>query len=172
MQIGGEFDRMRRVQKWVVAGVALVAVGVSAYLFSQPRKGTVEDHKLLYLRAASREPFRIHAKNLWERLRGSSTRHLSAELVSYEDQEKHQRKLIKLGYLIEREFVVSNRPAEWVADDVMKRRWVRERTGKRVDEDFSDVSDRGTNVVVVICRAKDLLVFSNEVRQADIPPSE
>jgi hypothetical protein len=49
---------------------------------------------------------------------------------------------------------------------------VRERTGKRVDEDFSDVSDRGTNVVVVICRAKDLLVFSNEVRQADIPPSE
>jgi hypothetical protein len=109
---------------------------------------------------------------LWERLRGSSAGHISFELVSYEDQEKHQRKLIELGYLIEREFVVSNRPAEWVADDVMKGWPVRERTGKRVDEDFSDVSDRGTNVVVVICRAKDLLVFSNEVRQADIPPSE
>ena len=156
----------------VVAGVMLVAVGVSAYLFSQPRKGTVDYHKLQYLRATSREPFRIHAKNLWERLRGSSAGHISFELVSYEDQEKHQRKLIKLGYLIEREFVVSNRPAEWVADDVMKGWPVRERTGKRVDEDFSDVSDRGTNVVVVICRAKDLLVFSNEVRQADIPPSE
>ena len=43
---------------------------------------------------------------------------------------------------------------------------------KRLDEDFIDVGDRGTNVVAVIRPANDLLVISNAIRQADVPATK
>ena len=70
-------------------GVLAFGLAVAIYFASQPRKGTVEWHKREYLQAPDRQPLRIRAKNFWEYLRGSSTRHISTALLSYEDQAKH-----------------------------------------------------------------------------------
>ena len=101
------------MRKWVVAGVALalVAIGVGAYLFSQPRQGSVEYHKKEFVKSYNRLG-RKGIASLWflpDRVRGFYSDWQSRRW------EFHERALMNAGYLSSASFKVSNALAYNVA---------------------------------------------------------
>ena len=155
---------MPGMRKWVVAGVVtLVAVGVSAYLLSQPRKGLVEYHKEKYLEAYGVGPIVE-----WIILHAPMAVH---DLYWQPKQKRidfHRNALLEAGYLVQREFVVSNRPVRDVSDDLYKARF----------DVFTDTNDfaglpffyrAATNRIRVVGRAIDMDKWEDVIRKADAP---
>ena len=159
---------MRGMRKWVVAGLlALVASGVSWYLLSQPRKGTLEYHKRKYVEAhletARRDPI-----GDWIRLHAP----MAVDDLYWRPKLKrldfHRNALLEAGYLVEREFVVSNRPARSICDDLYKVR----------NDVFNDTNDLAgipffywngtTNRISVLARAIDVDYWEDVIRKADV----
>src|SRR5213594_3836470 len=95
------------MRKRIVIGVvAIIGVGVLVFVVSQPRKGSLEYHK--------REYFDAQPGGGWrDVLRQLLGREPMSREVSKEDQARmkfHEKALIKLGYLEEWTFIVSNQP--------------------------------------------------------------
>src|SRR6185503_5712613 len=93
------------MRKRVVIGVlAIIGAGVLLFALSQPKRGSVEWHKREY-EAATQGSLKFRLKNLWWQIRGEDRR---SRMIS-EERNEHQQALIHLGYLEQREFVISNR---------------------------------------------------------------
>ena len=91
----------------VFAGVLVaVAIGVAAYVLSQPRRATVEYHKKEYLEAHEMGPVAE-----WITLHAPMAVHDLLWTPRKKRIDFHRNALLELGYLAQREFSVSNRPA-------------------------------------------------------------
>ena len=144
------------MRKWVVAGlVALVAVGVGAYLFWQPKKGTVEYHKKKY-----EEAYEVGVVGKWINSRGPAVLQKLYWRPKQRRIDFHLKALLEAGYLERREFVVSNRPAHAI--------------GLVIDEDFAGIpcfTHVGTNRIEVLARASQMGRWESAIRKADTPHS-
>src|SRR5688572_4876131 len=101
---------MRRMRKWVIAGVALVVVCTVGYVLDRPRMGTVEYHKKKYLEIVS------GSFDNWVRIRRYAPESI-ANMYRRRQAKKlrfHQDALMKLAYLQTRWFVVTNRTPDEV----------------------------------------------------------
>jgi hypothetical protein len=95
----------------VIAAIAFVVIGVTAYMLSQPRKGTVEWHRRGYLRAGGQ----IFEVSLMDRF--TQFVHEFTGVPSNGDGEEevfdlHMRFLVATGVLISTEFTIQNE--DWV----------------------------------------------------------
>jgi hypothetical protein len=118
---------------------------------SEPKEGTVEWHK--------REILRILKKP-----DGSL-------MITQEEAERvaeHQRQLVKLGYLQEREFVITNRPMKEVMRTSGEIMAEAERS-RPIQREFTDTAMRGTNGLFVRALPEDMALISNAIRKADAP---
>ena len=102
------------MRTWIVIGAgAMVAVGMLAFVVSQPKRGSVEWHKREYhairVDGAERDP------DLSERVRqvyGRVVRRMAPRLTEAErhalvnEMDGHQKALVELGFLVTREVVV------------------------------------------------------------------
>jgi hypothetical protein len=99
----GLFGYTAHVRKRLVIGaLAAIVIGFAAYVLSQPKEGTVEWHKRRY----EKEMHRIDGKGtLFDRIRSEfglpsrPSRHM-----------EHRQALIDLGYLEERQIILTNNP--------------------------------------------------------------
>src|SRR5687768_11553 len=98
------------MRKSVAIGFVIVTIGLVAFVLSRPKKGTIEWHKREYL-TACKGSWKERALNLGRRALGKQPS-FSTEQV--EKEAEHQRALIKLGFLEERELVFSNRPIDYI----------------------------------------------------------
>jgi hypothetical protein len=103
MQIWVRPDNIPGMRKWVVVGLAVLAiVGVSRYLVSQPRKGTVDYHKKEYL-------YRVR---VLETMPGKRYPAFVENFLLKRHTKQgvfHYRELLRAGYFEDRVFTLSNR---------------------------------------------------------------
>jgi hypothetical protein len=95
----------------IIALVAIVAIGVLAFVFSQPKRGTVEYH----LRAYRAELDRYHGRQSFIKASFYRVRVWFGPYTTVvTDQEvvAQENALIDLGYMERREFTVTNLSAE------------------------------------------------------------
>ena len=142
------------MRKWVVAGLVLIAIVLGTYLFSQPRRGTVEYHKRKY-----EEAHEVGVVGKWINSSGPA---ILQELYWRPKRRRidfHLKALLEAGYLERREFVVSNRPARAIRLKIL-------------DEDFAGIpcfTHVGTNRIEVLAIASEMGRWENAIREADVP---
>lgn len=161
------------MRKRVIIGLlAVVVIGVVAFFVSQPKRGTVEWHKDRYRalqRAIQHGTWPERAKNVLNRIVfGKVHGRLGVSTAWFEQLERHRRSLIELGYLEEREFVLSNRSIDHVIHESSRviradARW------ESVNWEFIHNSARGSNVLVTIAARQDMPIFVEAIRRADVP---
>jgi hypothetical protein len=83
------------VRKWIV--IAVVVLGIALVFVLKPKRDPIEYHKRAFLTAHDEG----WVERTWNRLRGGEPRY-------YARLDKHEKALLKLGYLERREFVVTN----------------------------------------------------------------
>ncbi len=100
------------MRKGILIGlIAVMAIGVLAFLVSQPKRGTVEWHKREY--KAAFEPGILDIEFLADRIPGAMQ---TAYWLRREKRiEIHRQALIEAGYFGEKVFIVTNRPPRKVA---------------------------------------------------------
>ena len=101
------------MRKRIVIGLIVVAgVAVTLTVFSVPKKGTVEYHKREYLEALYARTWRERIHDRWDRVVLNTDRGYSRIRSPQEVEriDRHQRALIRLGYLEERIFKASSVP--------------------------------------------------------------
>jgi hypothetical protein len=151
----------KRVVIGLLAVAAIVAIAMGARLLSQPKKGSVEWHKREYLRA--------HAMpSTWRGVRYFVQPGFAQP--EYWNQRArrihfHRQALLESGYLTEREFVVSNRPAQDVAEALLGS------VELRKDYPFVCPMWIETNVVAVIARPGEMDKVGKWIREADVRES-
>ena len=147
------------MRKRIVIGIgALVVGGGIVVVVLRPWESQVEYHKREYF-AARNGRFLDHVRETWNRVVGQSTdyRERAARM------ESHETALIKLGYLEERTFAVSNRPAAGIAVEIGNfhpgiakgRLW--------------NVFHTSTNELAVVGVREDMPKWEELIRKADVP---
>lgn len=159
------------MRKGVAIGLlAITTIGTVIFFTSQPRKGSVAWHKKEYL-AAVKTLFRIRSTDRLRKRMGlpkesidaTQSRRLKFGLT------EHQRTLLESGYLIERRFVISNRPVSVVHGE-MAAIWLA--LLKSGHELFTWLhTNTAANAVSVIGRAEDLPFWEDAIRRSDQPES-
>jgi hypothetical protein len=154
------------VRKRIFIGLAVLAVvGVGGYVLSLPRKGTVEYHKREYFRV--RDGTKIGNTARW--VFGKIGLRTSDDTERIERANGHYAALMRLGYLREQVFVVSNRPAEDAADALwftFSKAFTNEVWG------MGQMSDVGTNTITVIAPTEEMAQWEQAIRLADVPPEK
>ena len=147
-----------------------MVIGVVAYVLSEPKKGTLEWHKRELLRATGGS-LEHKLKKLWYRIQGKYEVGYYVLIPQPEKRRSdHYKALLNLGYIVEREFALSNRSVDEMrvaCGEVLFEdpRW------RHVRRELLVVSARGTNVLVVAALPEDLLVISNAILKADVSQS-
>jgi hypothetical protein len=170
------------VRKRIVIGLLILSViGIAAFFFSQPKKGSVEWHKRKYVAALDYQPLVMRAHNLWRGIRGKPDAYVYFYLDENEREkerraviERHQRALIDAGYFERREFPLSNRTADEVLSESYRLvrsevQWRRLQQALLVDLPFRWDADRGTNVLIIVAAREDMPTLAETIRKADVP---
>jgi hypothetical protein len=159
------------VRKRVAIAVLLIAViAIVTFVLTRPKEGSVEYHLRQYMTVQRQ----ISQGTLTERSRNVVNRifrrpgYVGLSVDHFARLEEHRKALIDLGYLEQREFVLSHRPANYVMREhniliAADPRW------KDHGREFLQVSAQGTNVIVIVARREDMPVSVEAVRKADLP---
>jgi hypothetical protein len=145
----------------------VVAIGVVVLAVSGPKKGSVEWHvrkcRDAHYHLTEASPWRIRAYDLWNMLRGRDKGLYFED--QYEEREKQQRALIRLGYLEEHEFVLSNRSVDVVlgSHHPIGPPWV------CTSPEFLSVRRRGTNTLIIGGTRQDMQLVTEAIRRVDAP---
>lgn len=116
------------MRKRIVIGllglVAVAAIGVVAFVVSQPKRGSVEWHKREYISSFNgmlERRFKDKVKRLYVRVTKRRVPPMSdSERMVFEKDVNAQRKaLADLGYIVDRTFTISNCPVIAVVDALM-----------------------------------------------------
>jgi hypothetical protein len=156
------------MRKRIVIGLlAVVVIGVMAYFVSQPqpKRGSVEWHKREFVRARDGKPMMLRLRAAWDRFTSHGNKWRAADYWRRsEGMQSNRTALIRLGYLEERTFVVSNRPV----NEVISNAWFNAATN--IDVDFIRVNTRrGTNMIEVSTVRGDISKWEELIRNADVP---
>jgi hypothetical protein len=154
------------VRKRIVIGLLILsAIGTGVYLTapSEPKKGSVEWHKQEYLAARNGNSAMFRLRSVWSRVTGDKFYTANYRYRS-EGMQSNRTALIRLGYLTERTFVISNRPTR----EVISNAWFNVSTN--IDADFIRVeARRGTNIIEVSTVSGDIPKWEEAIRKADVP---
>jgi hypothetical protein len=148
-------------KRLVIGAIALLVIGVAAYVLSQPQKGTVEWHKRNYLRAAKTvrgQTLSARMSALYYRMRKTSPVETATELDAEQRLRSSQRHLIQLGYFSQQRFVLNSQTALQVLDSFIKTPF-----GQRQNWEWVDVQEEGTNVIVVTARPDIVEAFKHHL---------
>lgn len=157
------------MKKRIVIGVlVIVAMGVAAYMLSQPKEGTVEYHQeqfgKIYNDGKATRIGQTILRYGPDRLKLAYMRNRSKRL------DFHRRALVKHGYLVENAFILSFRPAREVANRLqpaLHDMFAYGHDGPRFS--FGAVNAPSTNKLVVIDTPKRMERWSNVVANIDVP---
>ena len=152
-----------RKWKWVAAGLALVASGVTAYLLSQPRVRSIQYHKEQYLKGPS-----LAEKWMEDHLPGDARFWFWQRRNTREDF--HYRALVQLGYLEERVFSLSNHLApEWDDLDGFRARVYRLTDQlTNMTSELNQILDVATNSITVVGPREQMVEWAEAIREADL----
>jgi hypothetical protein len=96
----------------------VLAIGGAAFLFRQPKEGSIEWHKRKYLAAEDKMRGRTWftpVANAYHKVTGTvrslPVRDAGEMQLLHSERENHRTALVELGYLVQRTFLVSNSPA-------------------------------------------------------------
>jgi hypothetical protein len=146
-------------KRLIIGAIAAVMIGVVGYVFWQPGRGTVEWHKKKYLGA-----HRSGKIENWISFHFSPKVHHVLFFWKGTAAE-HQRALLKLGYLKESVFVVSNA-------SVMKAvRTVRFELPRDIDQ-FTRFSYGTPGTLIVVAPAEWSEKIGAAIRKADVPENK
>jgi hypothetical protein len=148
-----------KVRKRVAIGLpVIVAMGVLAFLVSGPKRGTVEYHKRKYVAACD-----VKWKQRWEAIRSSIMREDQRGVrFDVAGMKQHEGELLRLGYLAQREFAVSNRSIDAVMSHIAG--WV----VRSPNEQFYRYTTPATNRVMIVAAKEDMPKIEELVRQGDV----
>jgi hypothetical protein len=151
-------------KRLVIAAVVMAVITVAAYVVSQPRKGTVEYHQKAYFEGHG--PIRQ-----WLVAHGPERISEAIVMRGRRRLQHHRQALIRLGYLAEPTFTVSNAPPETVLSRI-RPSWCS--FGRSLDllPEEVDVSYyhavAGTNFVTICCIQKDVDLYKSAISKADV----
>jgi hypothetical protein len=152
-----------------IGAIAVIVIGVTGYLLSQPRKGTVEWHSREYRRAcAGYGRYRLqHAMNAVRRRLGLVS-HFQWRIADLRKEKEHQTALINLGFLKESTFVVSNHPSDTVSfAATLAIEWNSSFAG--LTGEFVSITRPETNVIRIVAEPKDTPLVMSLIRECDVP---
>lgn len=152
---------MRKRAK-VSVSLCIAALAVTAAALTGPPKGTVEWHKREYVRARNGS----QVVGVFQEVRKTITGRSASQPLDIERIRTHLTALVKLGYLEERMFCVSNRPPEDVIDTLLHTLSIPNELS-----DFGGMSDIGTNSITVIGLRENMFKWEKLIREADLPES-
>jgi len=159
------------VRKRIIIGlVAVLVIGVAAFFVSQPERGTVEWHKREYLATLNKLFGRRWVDGVWSHLDKAGVRR---ETLSSEDKDelelrlaRHQRALIDLGFLVERQFPVNNVSASSVQREISWT-WLSRLGEERTLFTWLRANPETNNAVRVIGRAEDMPFWERLIGEFD-----
>jgi hypothetical protein len=96
----------------VIAALAVLVIGVGAFVLSQPKKGSLEWHKQEYQDARmrlNRYTFADRARRVWARIMGKPVLPLVEEVKLRQKVIDHEAALLEIGFLAKRELSVEGR---------------------------------------------------------------
>ncbi len=144
-------------KRLVIGVIAAVAVGVGANRLSQPRKGSVEWHK----QACENEARRIFKPTLFDRVRRA------CDLPSRPNRyREHRQALVDLGYLEERQFVLTIEPAKALP---ALHRWA---TNELQQDRLWSMDVISNNILTIRAERHSLGKWENAVRKIDVPETK
>jgi hypothetical protein len=147
-------------KRTVIAVVAVLMIGVFAYMLSLPHRGSVEWHKGEYLRA--RDWGRVEQ---WIEINAPyNLRKAHAERKA-KRTEIHLKALFELGYFEERVFVLSNSLTKERGNAL----WTLHHVFTNDVLDVSGIKDMGTNAVTVIGLHEEMPQWQEAIRKIDVP---
>jgi hypothetical protein len=153
------------VRKRIFIAVLVVAVvGVVAFVFSGPKKGSVEWHKREYLKARDGRGFANRTQQLWSKIRGQSPDFQGIIART----RFHENALIQLGYLEAWKFIVSNQPPRDVTYTIVATHDLNRRECWHVYPQYWGMDFEGANVVIVVGRKGERARWEALVRKADV----
>jgi hypothetical protein len=162
------------VRKRIIIGLlAVVVIGVGVFFLSQPKKGSVEYHKREYLATLDKLFGRRWVDRVWSYLDKAGARR---ERLSSEEKDglelrlvRHQRSLIDLGFLVERQFPVSNVSASNVQREISWT-WLSRLGEERTLFTWVKGNPGTTNTVRVIGRAEHMPFWESLIGEFDMLP--
>jgi hypothetical protein len=159
------------MRKRVVTGaIAVVVIGVAAYVLSQPKKGTVEWHKANYMKCFNR----MWGNTLWWRTERIARRVAGLPPPAKPDPRaanealSHLSALVELGYLSERRYAITNRSLNDVlgrtlhARRILGRRYLPPQLTERIDQ----------GQLVVVALPEITMKYDELIAQADVPEKD
>lgn len=155
-------------KRLVIGAIAVVVIGVGAYVFTQPRKGTVEWHKEKYMKCFNR----MWGNTLWARTKRAATRVVGLPPPTTPDPRaetqarSHLTALVALGYLTERRYVITNQTLQ----DVLARTYRDRRfLGKKYTPLHLTERVQGADQLAIIALPEVALHYDDLIREADGP---
>jgi hypothetical protein len=137
------------VRKRIIIGLlAVVVIGVGGFVVVRPNPDSIEYHIRAYREADRKltapETFLDKIRDVWRKLR---TKRMGRFARLRNEMNEHKAELIRLGYLEERTFSMTNRTFLDVATAVQKAVWKR---GTNIE--FFGTATTNTNTLRVITR--------------------
>ena len=153
------------MRKWIVIALSAVFAIIGLAVFLKPGEPCMEDHIEGYRAAVrglpSRPTLRQKVRGVWNAIWGKEATFDHLAFVT------HQEALIRLGYLEERTFVVSNRPVSYVSSNVFQHVVSTQETNML---DFTpNFTHDGTNTIRILTRSEDIPKWEALIRKADVP---
>lgn len=153
----------------LIGGIAVILIGIAAYMLSQPKKGTVQWHKAKYMECVNR----MWGTTLWGRVQRYAKQTVGIAAPEIPDRRaqtearSHLSALVDLGYLSERRYVITNTSL----NDVLARTYQQRRIFGRTYLP-PDLTERveGADRLVVTALPDLALQYDDLIRQADAPP--
>ena len=164
------------MRKRIVIGViAAVVIGVAAYVLSklsQPRNGSVEWHKAKYMKCFRR----MHGNTVWERTERLAKRFVGiapvtntqtkGQLRAETEARYHLSALVRLGYLAERRYVITNRSL----NDVLGRTYRERRVlGRKYMPLYLTERVQGADQLSVVALPEVASRYDEMIRKAEVP---
>jgi hypothetical protein len=160
-------------KRLIIAAIAVVVIGIGAYVLSQPRKGTVEWHKKQYLNAM-KWSWSHRLMVTWDRIRGKGrSPHRILDARALERRDEHRAALLRFGYLQERKFWLTNQSARQVAFSVSTKAAEKVLVDER--RSFLTLMIYGpgeTNLLTLIAVGEDVPIWEELIRKADVPETK
>ena len=144
------------MRKRIIIGLlAIVVIGVVAFFISQPKKGSVEWHKREYENHMQRLDGK---RTLFDRIRSAFG------LARRPDRHmEHRRALIDLGYLEEREIILTNNP------EGFSKALVQWATNEFPQNWLWAFGVRSNNVMFLRAERHNMKKWEEAVRRIDVP---
>jgi len=151
-------------KRLVIGAIAAVVIGVAVYLLSGWHPDTIEYHAKAYMKEGQWSD-----RERWVAAKGPNWAGRLVAKRKLARMERHRNALIRLNFLQETLVVVSNASAPDVMDNVFTGRFV---MSEHVERKFFNWEPANTNVIRLVTVPRDVEMWTELIRQADVPETK